>query len=139
MQSLISVYKDDTVLLEETVEKRFLKATWLKHPSSAQFREAALQIVHFVSERQVHFLLVDGRKVQFLDLSDQNFLLQQIYTAMPRDWTLHISYILNQASYNLMDIYRIGEKVQADESLNRRLKTNISLDEAAAYYWLLGE
>ncbi|GAA4300515.1 hypothetical protein [Nibribacter koreensis] len=138
MSRAILFYQDDTIIAEHEPEKRFMKVTWLKHPSSAQFRVAAKLIVHFVMEQRIQYLLSDSRKVQYLDISDQNFLLREIYAAMPKDRTLFISYILNQASYNLMDIYRIGELVQADESLNKHLKTNIFLDEAAAHYWLLG-
>ncbi|AMM52538.1 hypothetical protein TH61_16990 [Rufibacter sp. DG15C] len=138
MTKLVQIYKDETILAEEDPAKRFMKVTWLKHPRSAQFREAALLIVQFVMERQIQYLLSDSRKVQYLDISDQNFLFQKVYATMPKDHALYISYILNQASYNLMDIYRIGEMVQADASLNMHLKTNIFLDEAAAHYWLLG-
>lgn len=98
MSKTVQFYEDDTILAEEDTSRRFMKVIWLRHPSSAQFREAALRIVHFILDRHIQYFLSDNRKVQYLDLSDQNFLYHTVYSSVPKKHTLFVSYILNQAS-----------------------------------------
>ncbi|RDC63599.1 hypothetical protein [Adhaeribacter pallidiroseus] len=76
--NLTLVFSNEYIKLEVDQELRFLQTTWLRQPTSSQFREQLQQVVDYALANNINKALFNVRQRAYLEMADQNWLTREI-------------------------------------------------------------
>ena len=130
------VYQTDFVTIEVNPELQYIQITWLQQPSSALFRKETNWLVDFAQKHGYHRSLFDVRKRDYLDMSDQNWLVREIF---PKFHTrkIRLAYLVSTVGLEIMDTFKIHDQVIHNPELKQHIEIDIFLDREDALKWVL--
>ena len=129
-------YSDKNVLIEIDELNNFLQITWLQHPSSESFRHIMTLAAQYALKKQLTLWLCDMRKLWYLLLIDQNWLVQEVYAGLQRNQHYKIAYVVSNEDLELFSSFRIQNLVEADFHLRKILQIEIYFEKHQALEWL---
>jgi hypothetical protein len=136
MVPVTAYYRSDFVIIEYNQELSYIEITWLKQPDSALFRRETKRLTKFVLSHNYKFALIDVRKRDYLDISDQNWLVREIFP-MLKGHNVRLAYLVSTVGLEIMDTFHIHDKVINNPELKRHIEIDIFLDKEDALKWLL--
>ncbi|MGV3588550.1 MAG: hypothetical protein ACO1OF_16210 [Adhaeribacter sp.] len=131
------IYETDFVKIEENRDFNYIQISWLKQPTSALFREETKKLVDYALLNNISKSLFDVRKRDYLEVSDQNWLMRDIFPLF-YDRHVKIAYLVNSVGLEIMDTFRIHDSVFNNPELKYSVHIEIFLDLPDALEWLLG-
>lgn len=137
MLSLQTIFQNDSILVEVDEGNHYLQTTSLKQPTSEDFRSNNKFIATLALEKGIQKALFDIRKRNFLDLSDQNWLIREIVPLF-KGKHVKFAYLTSLKSLELMDTYRVQEAVMSTPIKSEGdLVIEHFIDKREAKRWLL--
>lgn len=137
MIALIPFYQTEFVRIEVNQDLGFIQITWLQQPSSSDlFRKETLLVTEYALTHNVSRALFDVRNRNYLDMSDQNWLVRDI---LPRLKGRHfrLAYLVSLAGLEIMDTFHIHNSIRNNPEFKEDLEIDIFLDREEALKWLL--
>ncbi|KAA5547958.1 hypothetical protein [Adhaeribacter rhizoryzae] len=131
------IYETDFVKIEENRDFKYIQINWLKQPSSVLFREETQKLVDYALIHDFNKSLFDVRKRDYLEVSDQNWLVRDIFPLF-HNRHIKIAYLVNSVGLEIMDTFRIHDSVFNNPALKHNVHIEIFLDLADALEWLVG-
>ena len=130
--------KTDVLEVRQGEQVGFLSARWLRHPSSAEFRENNYLLADLLLGRGCRRLLNDARAVLYLELADQHWLMQQLLPLLSATLLERHACVVSQMSLELMDTDRLLQHFACQPgSQGKTIGTRLFLDPSPARDWLL--
>jgi hypothetical protein len=136
MTDLEMQYCTELLVVECDRTQAYLRVTWLKQPTSQVFREQTSKITSLALRKQLFRILFDVRKRNFINLSDQNWLLREIvpkFAGMP----VRFAYIETPKGLEMMDTFRIQQEVKRSPLLEGKFTLELFTNPDEACHWLL--
>ncbi|RAU82914.1 hypothetical protein [Pontibacter arcticus] len=135
MKKKQTLVDNDCVTISLNEEKNLIETTWLRQPTSAEFRKYISLIVAIAIEHKLPSLLFDIRKRNYIGFADQNWLIDDIFPQLTG--TLKkVAYLTEVESFKLFDTMRLQEVMASNFESNSFLIDHF-LDEKQAFDWLL--
>lgn len=136
MIPVVPVYQTDFVTIEVNPELLYVQITWLQQPSSALFRKETSWLVDFALQHGYQRSLFDVRKRDYLDMSDQNWLVREVF---PKFHTrkIRLAYLVSMVGLEIMDTFKIHDQVIHNPELKQHIEIDIFLDREDALKWVL--
>ncbi|MGV3505078.1 MAG: hypothetical protein ACO1O1_15320 [Adhaeribacter sp.] len=136
MVPLDPVYQTEFVQVEVDPVKRFIQITWLQQPTSDLFRKETSWVVDFSRQHGYHRALFDVRNRHYLDMSDQNWLVREVFPKF-RSFHIRLAYLVSTVGLEIMDTFKIHDHVIQNPALQQHLEIDIFLDREDALNWVL--
>lgn len=123
-------------MIEVNPPLSFIQITWLQQPSSELFRKETKLLADFALSNDYTNALFDIRNRNYLDMGDQNWLVGEIFP-MLKGRRIRLAYLVSTAGLEIMDIFRVHDRVINNPDLEKHLEIDIFLDKEDALKWLL--
>lgn len=136
MVPVTTYYQTDFVSIEYNQELSYIQITWLKQPDSALFRRETTRVADFALGNDYKFALFDVRKRDYLDISDQNWLVREVFPLF-KGRNMRLAYLVSIAGLEIMDTFHIHDRVVNNPELKWHFEIDIFLDKEDALKWLL--
>jgi hypothetical protein len=136
MVPVTTYYQTDFVTIENNQELSYIQITWLKQPDSALFRQETKMLADFALRHNYKFALIDVRRRDYLDKSDQNWLVREIFPLL-KGRNIRLAYLVSPVGLEIMDTFHIHDRVLNNPELKRHIEIDIFLDKEDALKWLL--
>jgi hypothetical protein len=136
MIPLTCFYETDFVSIAINPDLQYVQITWLQQPTSALFRSETQRLVDLAMSSNYNRALFDVRNRDYLDISDQNWLVRDIFPLFkgPR---IRLAYLVSTVGLEIMDTFKIHDRVINNPELKRHIEIDIFLDKEDALRWLL--
>jgi hypothetical protein len=136
MITLIPFYQTEFVRIEVNLGLGFIQTTWLQQPSSSDlFRKETRLVMEYALEHHVFRGLFDVRNRDYLDMSDQNWLVRDIFPRL-KGRHIRLAYLVSMAGLEIMDTFHIHSTIAKNPEFNNDLELDIFLDREEALKWL---
>jgi len=139
MINLLLIYANEDVQLEVDEKNTCLQLTWLQHPSSDSFRHIITCASNYALAHQINSWMCDMRKIAYLEVSDQNWLVREIFSAFDPKRQHEYAYVVSTEGHELYSSYHIHNLVQEDASLKENIHVEIFFEKEIAQMWLLDQ
>jgi hypothetical protein len=136
MTDLEMQYCTEFLVVEFNMAQAYLRVTWLKQPTSQVFREQISKITSLALRKQLFRVLFDVRKRNFIDLSDQNWLLREIIPRF-KGKQVRFAYVETVKGLEMMDTFRIQHAVKHTPLLEGKFDMELFINPDEACHWLL--
>ena len=136
MIPLTPLYQTEFVTIEINPALSFIQITWLQQPSSELFRKETKLLADFALSNNYSNALFDIRNRNYLDMGDQNRLVGEIFPLL-KGRHIRLAYLVSTAGLEIMDIFRVHDRVINNPDLEKHLEIDIFLDKEDALKWLL--
>ncbi len=137
MVDLQMQYCTEFLVVECDMTRAYLRVTWLKQPTSQVFREQISNITSLALRKQLFRVLFDVRKRNFINLSDQNWLLREIIPRF-KGKKVRFAYVETVKGLEMMDTFRIQYAVKHLLLLEGKFELELFINPEEALQWLLG-
>jgi len=133
---LTSIILNEYVHVEANTENKYIQVTWLKQPSSKDFRETHKNALDFALNNNLLLWLCDMREMVYLEIADQNWLVREIFYSFDPAYNHGFAYVVSTAGLESMTSFRIHDLVTNDPDLHKQLKIEIFFQKQIAQQWL---
>lgn len=128
---------DVTLITEQ--ENNFLQLTWHQQPTAQLFRETYLTLLQNTLDQNLTYWICDMRNMYFLEVGEQNWLVQDIFGALNKALTYKLAYVVSSEGLELMTSYRIIEMVKSNPALEATIKIETFFELPSAKRWLFNK
>jgi len=136
---LVEIYSNKDAQIKVNNPQCYLQITWLQHPTSTSFRQTLLFASNYALANQVCSWMCDMREIIYLEVTDQNWLVREIFPAFdPMSHHLY-AYVVGTTGQEVFCSYHIHTLVAEKENLNRKIKIEIFFEKSIAQQWLLDQ
>jgi hypothetical protein len=136
MIPLTTLYQTEFVTIEVNTALSFIQISWLQQPSSDLFRKETTLLTDYALSNNYSNALFDIRNRNYLDMADQNWLVGEIFPRL-KGRHIRLAYLVSTAGLEIMDIFRVHDRVVNNPDLEKNLEIDIFLDKEDALKWLL--
>lgn len=98
---LTVIFADQDAIVEIDEVNNYLQLTWLQHPSSESFRHIVTIASQYAANQQLTLWLCDMRKLSYLLMSDQNWLVREIYATLDPKKQYECAYLVSKEGLEL--------------------------------------
>ncbi|WP_026462784.1 hypothetical protein [Adhaeribacter aquaticus] len=133
---LFIIFSNEDAKIETNMDLEFIQVVWLKHPKSESFKEIILKAHSFANQYGLTNWLCDMRQLLFLDIADQNWLVNEIFTSFNPAQQHELAYVISELGLELMTTIRIHNLVKVNTELSKYLKVEIFFEPEIALKWL---
>jgi hypothetical protein len=130
------LYQTDFVSIEYNKDLSYIQIAWLQQPSSDLFRQETQRLVDFALANNYTNALFDVRKRDYLDMSDQIWLVRDIFPLF-KGRSIRLAYLVSIVGLEIMDTFQIHDLVINNPELKLHIEIDIFLDKEDALKWLL--
>ncbi|MCC9138670.1 hypothetical protein ACFSKU_18375 [Pontibacter silvestris] len=123
-----------TVAADE--ENELVEVIWLRHCEEEEFREVLRETVRHVNAQGATKWLCDMKRLQYVLLGDQNWLVRELLPTLDPALRHRFAYVVTRSNLELMSSLRVHELVREDPALRRRLEVEVFLGREKATEWL---
>lgn len=135
MLKLETIFHKEALLVQVDPDHKFLKAVWLKQPTSSEFRKYILLVTEYALARNIKFALFDIRRRSYMEYCDQNWTLKEIFPLFEGNF-VKFAYLTKIEGLDLMDTLRLQEAQDNSPLQKTTFKIEHFLDEEQALTWL---
>ncbi|PSR52616.1 hypothetical protein AHMF7605_03290 [Adhaeribacter arboris] len=133
---LQTLYSDETAQVHVNQEDSYIGIRWLTHPESSTFRDIITRAHAYAHEHHLTKWLCNMEQAEFLELADQHWLVEEIFTAFNPQLQHDYAYIIRPLVAEVLTTYHIQDLVQVDEQLKEKVNVAVFMDIDQAYQWL---
>lgn len=133
---LQTIHAEETAIIQLDRERSYLKLEWFTHPESAHFRTVITRARDFAHQYQTTKWLCNLQQAEFLELADQHWLVEEIFTSFPASLQHDYAYLIRPMVLEVLATYHIQDLVAIDERLQAKIKVAIFTDIDLAHQWL---
>lgn len=111
-------------------------ATWLRQPTSPEFRKYITLITEYALAQHITTALFDVRQRAYMEFADQNWSLTEVFPLLegkPRK----LAYLTKLEGLDLMDTLRLQESLDTAAPRKKGLLIEHFLEQEQAMEWLL--
>ena len=132
MMKLIEIYANEDVQIKVNNLQCYLQINWLQHPTSTSFRQTLNYALNYALAHQVSCWLCDMREIVYLELTDQNWLVRNLFPAFD-PMSHHVyAFLVDTKGEELCCSYHIQELVAESKDLNEKIKIEIFFEKNLA-------
>ena len=81
--------------------------------------------------------LCNMQHMHYLEVSDQNWLVREVFPEFKNEFKLHFAYVVTQGGLETMSTFRIHELVKQNTELRQQVDIDIFITLNQATDWLL--
>ncbi len=133
---LQTIHADQTARIQLNQEQSYLELEWFTHPESAHFRAVITRARDLAHQHQLTKWLCNLQQAEFLELADQHWLVEEIFTSFPASLQHDYAYLIRPMVLEVLATYHIHDLVAIDERLQAKIKVAIFTDVDLAHQWL---
>lgn len=133
---MATIYQDSWIRIQEKPDWQFWQVTWLKHPRSSEFRKQLENQIKILAGKKITKILCDITQIHYLELADQRYLIEEALPQYIMGEKVQIAYLVNEATYELVYMNRIAEKIKNHPQLQEFLQVEFFSYQQEAIAWL---
>ena len=133
---LQTILSTNTAIIQVNLARSYIELDWLTHPDSQVFREVITQAHSYAREHHVTKWLCNIQRADFIEAEDQQWMVQQVFTAFNPDLHHNYAYIIQPRISEVVSAYHIHDLVELDANLKSRINIAVFVDIDHAQQWL---
>jgi len=139
MMKLTQIYNNKDAQIWVNNPYCYLQINWLQHPTSTSFRQTLIFALNYALAYQVSCWMCDMREIIYLELTDQNWLVREVFPAFD-PMSHHVyAFLVGTKGEELCCSYHINELVEERKDLNEKINIEIFFEKNLAQQWLLDQ
>lgn len=134
--SLQTIFASKIVRIKVDVAGSYIEIRWLNHPESEVFRSVITRAYQYAHEHQLTKWFCNMEQAEYLELVDQHWLVQEIFTAFNPQLQHDYAYLIRPLVLEVLTTYHIRELVEMEQSIKARINIAVFTDIEQAHHWL---
>ena len=130
------IFSNELAKIQVNAADSYLELRWLKHPESSDFRSVITRAFKYAHQHQLTKWLCNMQQADFLEIADQHWLVQEIFSAFNPQLKHEFAYIIRPMVLEVLTANHIHVLVELDEQLKEKITVAIFNDMAPAQQWL---
>ncbi|MFD3001370.1 hypothetical protein ACFS7Z_13430 [Pontibacter toksunensis] len=137
--ALVQVYSDENGKIECDREHRLVQLYWSTHCNGQPLRSLLLEALRHATSSQLTAWLCDMRKLHYMEMADQNWLINELFPSFSRRHRHRVAFVVNINNYELMSSIQTKSIVLHTPALARVIAMDVFLAKGEARHWLLSQ
>jgi hypothetical protein len=133
---LNTIYQNAWITIQEKPDCQFWQVTWLMHPRSDEFRAQITTQLKILAGKNITKFICDITRIHYLEIADQRYLVEEALPQYIMGEKAKIAYLVNNATYELLYLNRIAEKIKSHPQLQEFLQVEFFFYRLEAITWL---
>lgn len=131
-----TVFEDEFIRIDHDAHLGLVMAVWLQHPDSETFRRGFSLASEVVLKHQCRYWLSDSRQVHYLEIADQNWILNHMAPILGNSSLNKFARINSIEGLSLQDLDRVMKLLEFSPHLKSELEIAVFLDMEESIEWL---
>jgi len=129
---LVQIYSNEDAQIKVDNLHCYLQINWLQHPTSTSFRQTLNSALNYALAHQVSCWLCDMREIVYLEVTDQNWLVREVFPAFDPMGHHLFANVVGTKGQEVFCSYHIHELVAERDSLNEKIEIEIFFEKDLA-------
>lgn len=136
--ALEQVYSNENGIIFCDQDKNLIEIRMQKHCSGHSLRQVFLEALRIATASQLRAWLFDMRKVSYMEMADQNWMIDEYYPLFDKQHQHRLSVLVSEPYLELLSSIRVRNRLQLEPEISNIIDVRIFLGEDDAQSWLVG-